>query len=346
MGSRNILFVITHPAFLNLMKNPIKELINNHKEIYFNFIIRRKESLEMIFKKEWSEYSIETPILDYPSTIYGKFYSLWKDAIYIAKFIKRNDIKVVIGETPLSTVSAYLGGAKSLFHYDDPEHFLQWGAAVPLATKILISEQIPYRRKNVITYKGVQQAGYLNPHYFEPDIKILEKLNLEKEKYVFIRQIPSKAHGLNYPHNVVQLREFFPVILKSGLKIVIRSENECPSEYKSDQSIVYLRGSVDIYSLMKYARFTISEGDTMARESAVLGTPAIYCGQREMYINRELIEMGAFLKRDTKNEIYDEINHLLKEDIKPLLREKVERAFRERWDNINSLIVKTIVEMV
>ena len=61
--------------------------------------------------------------------------------------------------------------------------------------------------------------------------------------------------------------------LKNNFKIVISSEGELPEEFKEYQ--VKFPPHL-MHHAMSNAKFIVTEGATMATESALLGTPAIY----------------------------------------------------------------------
>ena len=45
-----------------------------------------------------------------------------------------------------------------------------------------------------------------------------------------------------------------------------------------------------------FSKVVISSGDSMAREGAQLGVPSFYCGVRDMFSNRILIDKGLMFK--------------------------------------------------
>ena len=58
---------------------------------------------------------------------------------------------------------------------------------------------------------------------------------------------------------------------------------------------------------MYYSLLAVSSGDTVARETALLGVPTVYTGGRDMEINRPLIEEGALFASNNIKEIEDYI---------------------------------------
>lgn len=70
----------------------------------------------------------------------------------------------------------------------------------------------------------------------------------------------------------------------------------------------------DIHSLMYYSRAVVSDGDSMAREGAQLGVPAVYCGQRIMRANQALEQFGYLRHEPDPHQALAAIRELGDED--------------------------------
>ena len=100
----------------------------------------------------------------------------------------------------------------------------------------------------------------------------------------------------------------------------------------------------DIYSLMANALFCISSGDTMARETCLMGTPTIYTGGREMLMNTPLIEKGIMFKADDLKSIIDHIQLMTVDDNAKKIRKSAYKIIAEEWEYTTDVILKHILD--
>lgn len=124
-----------------------------------------------------------------------------------------------------------------------------------------------------IRYQGYHELAYLHPNYFTPDPAILANWGLNaSDNFIIVRFVSWGAlhdltdHGFNNKINLIHHLQQFGQVL-------ITSEGELPAELKPLQISV---SPEQIHHLLYYARLLIGESATMASESAVLGTPAIF----------------------------------------------------------------------
>ncbi|UCH88887.1 MAG: DUF354 domain-containing protein, partial [Thermoplasmata archaeon] len=88
------------------------------------------------------------------------------------------------------------------------------------------------------------------------------------------------------------------------------------------------------------AALTVTFGDTISRESALLGTPSIYLGGRDMVVNNELIEMGCLKKLDNSKEILAAIKASLENDDKKRTKKMVQKAYENNtWLDTTQVIL-------
>jgi len=116
---------------------------------------------------------------------------------------------------------------------------------------------------------------YLFPRYFNPDQNILKELGLDsKEPYALFRFV---SWGANHDIGQTGIPDVAKIELVNRLtmsmRVFISSEGKMPEElikYKIQIS------PEKIHDVLAFAKIYIGEGATMASESAMLGTPAIY----------------------------------------------------------------------
>src|SRR3989338_3770425 len=201
-------------------------------------------------------------------------------------------------------IAAKLFGIKSVLFHDDYEYTLMFNLCKFFGDTFIVPESIPVKGNNIVKYRGFKELAYL--YDFKPNKKALDKYGLKENKYVFVRDI--EPISLNYEHTKkLDFTELFTFLKNIGYKALYYPESKFQgNKYKS--LCVRLKAPVDnIHSLLYFAKFSISTGDGIARESALLGTPEIYAGEREMKIMEPLLKMSAISKASKIHEIKNKI---------------------------------------
>ena len=92
--------------------------------------------------------------------------------------------------------------------------------------------------------------------------------------------------SLNYANLIKNnLLNLIKYIYKNGLKIILSLESKRKKGIYELYCIILEELFEDIYSIIKYAHLCNSSGDSITREIALLGVPAIYLGGTDMKIN-------------------------------------------------------------
>jgi predicted glycosyltransferase len=79
----------------------------------------------------------------------------------------------------------------------------------------------------------------------------------------------------------------------------------------------------------------------MARESAMLGVPGIYCGFREMKANDILIKKGM-LFHSKPDEVADLAKKILNDEFNFKGQEDFRNELLNEWEDVTGLIVRTV----
>ena len=245
---------------------------------------------------------------------------------------------------PTNAISSKINRIPYLAFEDDFEYKIPFYHANLLATRHIMPQYIKFYKKNVYYFHGFKELAYLHPKYFRPNIRELELYNLKQYKYIFIREISNVS--LNYKNKKDYLFKIIKYCKENDLDIVISLENDSLKSILKRDCIVLQEPVKDIYSLIKFANFSISSGDTMARESCLLGTPCIYTGGRDMIMNEELIKIGCLFKEDSLNNILKRIDYLLKDDIKKRTEQLIEEKIKSEWDDTTDIILKHINDFI
>jgi hypothetical protein len=147
---------------------------------------------------------------------------------------------------------------------------------LPFTSAVLTSEsfQDNYGIKQ-IRYNGFHELAYLHPNYFIVDQSFKKQLGLaEDEKFIIVRFISwSASHEKGISGlSAAEKSDLVTALSKYG-KVFISSESEVPANLKS---YLYPLAPETIHQAMANADIFVGEGATMASESCMLGTPAIY----------------------------------------------------------------------
>ena len=129
--------------------------------------------------------------------------------------------------------------------------------------------------KKNIRYNGYQELSYLHPNYFNPDPNVLKEVGLERnEKYVIMRFV-SWQSSHDFDRKRIDIDSILYAVnqfTKYG-RVFITSERDLPEVLKKYQ--LHLDPE-KMHSLIYYSTLSYGESATMASESAILGTYAIY----------------------------------------------------------------------
>lgn len=278
-----ILITIQHPAHVHFFRNAIQELQSDGHEV--RVLAREKEiALELLdaYDIEYSVTAREHDGLFSLPRIQAKHeWAILKEA---RRF--NPDVLTAIGEPGVAHVSSLLAIPGIIF--TDTEHAtLQNMITFPFAHTVCTPDCYQDRIKgNHITYPGYHELAYLHPNRYDPNPRILDEAGIaSNDRFVILRTVAwNAAHdvgdgGFDDLHDVVTSLE------ATGVEVLITSEAPLP------ESVVDRRITVEphrIHHLMYYADLFIGESATMATESAVLGTPAIFVSSSRRGYTNEL----------------------------------------------------------
>ena len=269
----HIFIDIGHPAHVHYFKNLIKIMKKEHKAS-FTVTSRNKEMAHSLLK------SNDIPFVDRgkgKDGIIGKLLYLVKADFQIFRIARRKKPTLFLsfGSPYLSQVS-FLMGLPSIT-IDDTESASLGQMFYKPFSKLILSPTTFYKDfgKKHVKFNSYMELSYLHPNYFNPDESIHKDLGLEKgEVYSILRFVKWKAlhdlghNGISNTNKILIVQE----LLKYG-KVFISSEGELPVEIEKYRIKI---AHEKIHSVLYFAKLFYGESATMASESAVLGTPAIY----------------------------------------------------------------------
>jgi predicted glycosyltransferase len=333
----NILFDFNHPADVNFFKNAAKKLAEAGDHIFVTY--RQRGSLHKVIEAELGEFSPLQIGRHNSSSFFMKVLAqLYRDFRFLPYF-KRNRIELSVG-TSTNVISARLMGIPHLAFEDDLEYKVTFYHANLFATRHIMPSYIDVKKRNIYHYRGLKELAHLHPSYYTPRAAALERYGLHPEEYVFIRKIARVS--LNYKRQDDLGPAVIKNIRKQGLKILLSLEDKRQRGLYQDDCMILEEPVPDIFALMKFAAFCISSGDSMARESCLLGTPTIYTGRREMKVNEYLIEIGCLFKEDTEEAIMNRISFLIRHRLKGQVAATVARKIEQDWEDVTQVIIRHV----
>lgn len=197
----------------------------------------------------------------------------------------RPDVMAAIGGTAVAHVAALVGARSVVF--TDTEHAPTNPVTFPVADEVWTPEcyhgDVPGRH---VTYPGYHELAYLHPDRFDPDPAAVEAAGVDPdERYVVLRLTAwDAAHdlgegGFDDTVDVVERLE------ATGARVLVTSEVPLDGEIADRRVRI---APHRMHDLLAHADLFLGEGATMAVESAVLGTPAVYVNTLRMGYTDEI----------------------------------------------------------
>lgn len=195
------------------------------------------------------------------------------------------DVMAAIGGTAVAHVAALVGARSVVF--TDTEHAPGNKVTFPVADEVWTPEcYTDDAGSKQRSYSGYHELAYLHPDRFDPDPEVLEDLGVDADEQLVVLRLVSwdASHdvgeaGFDDITDVVERLE------ATGARVIITSEAPLPDELEDR------RVTVDphrIHHVLAHADLFVGEGATMAVESAVLGTPAVYANTLRMGYTDEI----------------------------------------------------------
>jgi predicted glycosyltransferase len=269
-----ILVQLNHPAHYHLFKNIINYLkLHNHDILITS---RNKDVLEdLLIGIEHISLKSTRGI-----TIIEKFIQLSKKTKEILEIVKEFRPDFMIGTAgELGTITRKLNIPSFFFSEDDVNInipiFLGALYCYPFFTAI-ISPEVCYNsiwNRKTIKYPGYQKLAYLHPNHFVPDPNVvLQYLSLERPFFLL------RFSQLDAYHDFGIKGLSFSIVLKLIEILLPFGDIYISSEKILEPELEHFRIRInpkDIHHFLYYATIFIGDSQSMAVESAILGTPNI-----------------------------------------------------------------------
>jgi uncharacterized protein len=250
-------------------------------------------------------------------------------ALRLALYGRKNRPAIAVNHGSRAQVlAAWLLGIPVMTIYD--YEFVYSELFSRMATKLLLPETIPSATlerqhvdmKKVIRYPGFKENVYLSGWHNSPDV--MDELELDPGRLIITVRPPATWAHYQDPFSEVLFRALVERLRgdRDSQVVVLPRTQEQGEKLKSSYGMRFapfriFDKAVDALSLMAHSDAVLSGGGTMAREAAILGTPAysLFAGKPGA--------VDAALERDGKLTILRKI-----EEVKNLHFDKSSRAFR------------------
>ncbi|WP_025743572.1 DUF354 domain-containing protein [Aquimarina pacifica] len=329
-----ILIDIGHPGHVHLFKNFAKEMQKKGHE--FLFTCREKEfEIELLKAENLNYVSFGKKY----NTTFGKLFGLLKfDIMACIQGLKfKPDIFMSHGSPYAAHASAILNTPH--ISMEDTGNMEQVRLYLPFTESVLTSNSFHKNLGNKqIQYKGYHELAYLHPNRFTPNAKIYDLLKITREtKYVILRFVSWNAsHDINQTGLSISEKREIITYLEKKYTVFISSEGQLPEEFSRYQIKI---PPEEMHNALAFASMFIGEGATMASESAVLGTPAIYINSIMAGTINDQAAHGLLFNFENGTGVLSKIKELDKiPDLKEVFRKKREQLLEDKIDVTSFMI--------
>ncbi len=295
-------------------------------------------------------YEIEYAMMPQPGKSFlKKAMTLLSNTVVAIKFFRRNKIDLAV-----TRVSPYI--ALAAFFLRKPHIALSdtetSGIYDTIFTKF-VSAFITAKsfrrtlRKDQIRLNGNIELFYLHPKRFRPDDSIFDLLGINKnEPYVVMRFVSWDAYHDKGLSGFTNINKFKAVKAFSNYaRVFVSAEKELSPELEPFRIKI---PPEKMHDALAYACMFFGESATMASESAVLGTPAIYLNESWLGYTDEEADSGLLFKfkshlEDQEKAISKGVELLASPDTKNVLRNNRNTFLKDKID-LTAFMVWFIVE--
>ncbi len=265
-------------------------------------MLAREKEITFYLLQKYKINFIELP--SHKKTILKKLINYvykWFKIYQICKQVKP-DVSLGAGDFILPQISKLLN-FRSIVFTDIESVFHDSFLTFPFTSTIITPESYKGELgKKHIKINSYKELAYINDK-FTPDKSVLKVMGINKnDKYIVLRFVSHSAmHDIKYKGITNGLKIQITDILSKYCKIFISSEEPLPDKLKKYQINI---GQERIHSVLYYAALLYGESSTMAAESALMGTPAIFFDNNSRGYTQEIeSESGLLFNFKGKKEL-------------------------------------------
>lgn len=288
----DVVLSIQHPAHVHFFRNAIEELQDlGHGAHVF---VRDKSVVCDLLEAYGIDYTV---LVDESSSVSSLPVTQLRYEWRLFKAARRIDPDVVAGVGGVSASHvATLVGARGVAFTDTEHATLSNQLTFPFADEICTPDCYdghvgPKQHR----YSGQHELAYLHPDRFTPESDVLDEVGVDPdERFAVVRIVDWGASHDVGNGGFGDLGTAIRRLEETGTRVLITSEAPLPDEFADRRATVPPHR---MHDLLYYADLFIGEGATMAAESAVLGTPALYVNTLETGLTDELDSEYGLLYR-------------------------------------------------
>lgn len=310
----NYLFELTHPKHYYQFKSVILSLQQNKENKVF-VIARDKDVLLQVLKESNIPFAIYGK---HGKSMASKFFVLPNLFFTYYKILRRIKVDVILSKaSPYAALLGKLLGIKTVVTPDSEVVVLTRKLVAPLSSLVITPESysLEYGEKHK-RFRGFFEDCYLHPSIFQPNIDLVKQLGFSFDKpYFILRFISWNAnHDINnFGFSNDEKITLVEQLIKFG-NVFISSEGDLPLELEKYRIKI---PASNIHHVLHFATMYIGDSQTMATESALVGTPSVrynsFVGENDM-TNFILLEnkyklLRNFNKFTSLLKCIDEFNH-------------------------------------
>ncbi len=269
-----IAIFLGHPAHYHMFKYVTTELEN--RGIKVDYLVKRKDILEDLVKCSGHDYHIVRRQERSAKNKVGLAWSLICMEIHVILYLIRYRPRLLIG-TYAPVISHFTGVPMIICCEDDTSVVPRFArTSYPYASAILA----PYFCNGgqwdtkMTKYAGFQKLAYLHPNRFSPQYEVVKPhLRNPERPYMLMRFAKLQAHhddGIGGMSNNIAIN--LVKMIAPHYDIYITSERPLCKELEPYRLAI---NPLDIHHWLAFASFYIGDSQSMAVESAMLGTPSI-----------------------------------------------------------------------
>lgn len=300
---------IGHPGHVHYFKNFVKQVKKDDHKVMI--VARDRDVIIELLKK------LDLPFISRgkgKNSKLGKFLYMFKADFKILNIslIFKPDLFLSFSSPYAAQVSSLLG--KPNITFSDTEHADKINSIFTFPFSSVILSPNSYLNdlgKKHIRFNSVMEGLYLHKKNFKPDRKIRKDLGLkENEEYAIIRFVSWNAHhDVGHKGLDIESKRELIKVLKSKYKILISSEGKLPEEFEKYQISI---SPEKMHDVLAEASIFIGESATMASESVMLGTQAVYINSLPLMGYLDLEQGHGLLKHFRSSDgVVDYISQLI-----------------------------------
>lgn len=287
---RCIVITMQHPAHFHFFKHAIATLEADGHEVHV--FVRDNEVIVDLLERSAFDYTV---LVDEADSLGSLALAQLRYVYRLYRHVRplEPDVIAGVGGVTAAHVATLLGTRSVAF--TDTEHAtvvnrLTFPFADTVCTPACFRGDVGDKH---VRYPGMHELAYLHPDRFEPDPSGLAAFDVAPDDtYVVLR-----VSAWDSSHDIGQsgfdgVEEVIERLEATGARVLVSSEIDLDPAYASRLIDV---DPHRIHDLLYYADLYVGEGATMAAESAVLGTPAVYVNSLEMGYMHELDDRYGLL---------------------------------------------------